>query len=101
MRRARGGSTSDPISSQAANRNPASSPSGTTMLAMRASLSVPPSYTKKTPSGQSWSWGVQSTASIRPCGRQSPVSSLTSRRQAACGDSPASTTPPGTSQEPS
>lgn len=43
MRRARDGFTSDAISPGAANRNPSSSSSGMTMLAMSDSLGVPPS----------------------------------------------------------
>jgi alkylation response protein AidB-like acyl-CoA dehydrogenase len=96
-RRASSGVTRSPTSSLLTNAKPESSPSASTISLVSASDSTPPSYTTITPSGRSGRDGTQSTASIRPGGRSSPSSSATSRRQAACGDSSASTAPPGRS----
>jgi len=97
-RRASSGVTRLATSSLRTNAKSESSPSASTISLVSASDSTPPSYTTIRPSGRSGRDGTQSTASIRPGGRSSPSSSATSRRHAACGDSSASTAPPGRSQ---
>jgi alkylation response protein AidB-like acyl-CoA dehydrogenase len=97
-RRASSGVTRPATSSLCTNAKSASSPSASTISLVSASDSTPPSYTTIRPSGRSGRDGTQSTASTGPGGRSSPSSSATSRRQAACGDSSASTAPPGRSQ---
>lgn len=98
IRRLTSGVTSPATASGEMSANPASSPAGTVMSAMSAGASTPPSYTTTRPSGRSGRDSTQSTPRIRPGGRSSPSSSATSRLDAACGDSSASTAPPGRSQ---
>jgi hypothetical protein len=84
--------------SSAQNRNRASSPSRSWMLAICSGVRMPPSKTNISESSHGPCGETQSTHSRSPTCRSSPSSSLSSRCTASCGGSLASAMPPGRSQ---